>query len=107
MKIISIGSKTKSSERGPHYHRIMLRIQKQMHVYGTIEVLCIINNKSCFRQLEILLFLHSFIKQNPQIVKNHEYYTDIDRDGHEISRFGGLPRVIFSQGVIFSRSAQR
>ena len=36
-----------------------------------------------------------------------DYYTDIDRDGHEISRFGGLPRELyFPQGIIFSRSAQ-
>ena len=28
------------------------------------------------------------------------YYTDIDRDGHEISRFGGLPRELyFSKGL--------
>ena len=28
------------------------------------------------------------------------YYSDIDRDGHEISRFGGrLSRDIFSQGA--------
>ena len=26
---------------------------------------------------------------------NVEYYTDIDRDGHEISRFGGLPRELY------------
>ena len=25
----------------------------------------------------------------------HEYYTDIDRDGHAISRFGGLPRELY------------
>ena len=31
------------------------------------------------------------------------HYTDIDRDGHEISRFGGLPRELyFPQGIIFS-----
>ena len=24
-----------------------------------------------------------------------KYYTDIDRDGHEISRFGGLPRELY------------
>ena len=35
------------------------------------------------------------------------YSTDLDRDGHEISRFGGLPRVKFSQGIIFFRSAPR
>ena len=23
------------------------------------------------------------------------YYTDIDRDGHKISRFGGLPRELY------------
>ena len=31
------------------------------------------------------------------------YYTDIDRNSHEISRFGGLPRVIFSQDKILSQ----
>ena len=31
-----------------------------------------------------------------------EYYTDIDRDGHEISRFGGLPRELyFPKGLYF------
>ena len=30
------------------------------------------------------------------------YYTDIDRDGHEISRFGGLPRELyFPKGLYF------
>ena len=29
-------------------------------------------------------------------------YTDIDRDGHEISRFGGLPRELyFPKGLYF------
>ena len=32
----------------------------------------------------------------------HLYYSDIDRDGQDISHFGGLPRVIISQGIIFS-----
>ena len=38
-----------------------------------------------------------------------EYYTDIDRDGHEISRFGGLPRELyFPKGLYFpeARSAE-
>ena len=31
-----------------------------------------------------------------------EYYTDIDCDGHEISRFGGLPRELyFPKGLYF------
>ena len=31
-----------------------------------------------------------------------DYYTDIDRDGHEISRFGGLPRELyFPKGLYF------
>ena len=31
-----------------------------------------------------------------------KYYTDIDRDGHEISRFGGLPRELyFPKGLYF------
>ena len=37
------------------------------------------------------------------------YYTDIDRDGHEISRFGGLPRELyFPKGLYFpeARSAE-
>ena len=37
------------------------------------------------------------------------YYTDIDRDGHEISRFGGLPRELyFPEGLYFpeARSAE-
>ena len=30
------------------------------------------------------------------------YYTDIDRDGHEISRFGELPRELyFPKGLYF------
>ena len=30
------------------------------------------------------------------------YYTDIDRDGHEIWRFGGLPRELyFPKGLYF------
>ena len=28
-------------------------------------------------------------------IDEQEYYTDIDRDGHEISRFGGLPRELY------------
>ena len=34
-------------------------------------------------------------------------YIDIDRDGHEISRFGGLPRELyFLKGLYFPRNAQ-
>ena len=36
------------------------------------------------------------------------HYSDIDRDGHEISRFGGLPRELyFPKGLYFpeARSA--
>ena len=30
------------------------------------------------------------------------YYTDIDRDGHEISRFGGVPSELdFPKGLYF------
>ena len=29
------------------------------------------------------------------IAQQKEYYTDIDRDGHEILRFGGLPRELY------------
>ena len=39
----------------------------------------------------------------------HTHYTDIDRDGHEISRFGGLPRELyFPKGLYFpeARSAE-
>ena len=33
---------------------------------------------------------------------NLGYYTDIDRDGHEMSRFGGLPRELyFPKGLYF------
>ena len=32
------------------------------------------------------------------------YYTDIDRDGHEISHFGGLPRELyFPEGLYFPK----
>ena len=35
-------------------------------------------------------------------VKRELHYTDIDRDGHEISRFGGLPRELyFPKGLYF------
>ena len=35
-------------------------------------------------------------------MSNNKYYTDTDRDGHEISRFGGLPRELyFSKGLYF------
>ena len=27
--------------------------------------------------------------------QTYKYYTDIDRDGREISRFGGLPRELY------------
>ena len=38
-----------------------------------------------------------------------QQYTDIDRGGHEISRFGGLPRELyFPKGLYFpeARSAE-
>ena len=41
----------------------------------------------CFRMLKIQW-------AKPVTVKSR-YYTDIDRDGHEISRFGGLPRELY------------
>ena len=31
----------------------------------------------------------------PLLINVLKYYTDIDRDGHEISRFGGLPRELY------------
>ena len=31
----------------------------------------------------------------PPFLTGRHYYTDIDRDGHEISRFGGLPRELY------------
>ena len=43
------------------------------------------------------------------IPRSWPYYTDIDRDGHEISRFGGLPRELyFPKGLYFpeARSAE-
>ena len=34
-----------------------------------------------------------------------QYYTDIDRDGHEISRFGGLPRELyFPENIVLRES---
>ena len=42
----------------------------------------------------------SKLETSPELVKS-KYYTDIDLEGHEISHFGGLPRVIFSQGIIY------
>ena len=37
-----------------------------------------------------------------RLAKFAKYYTDIDRDGHEISRFGGLPRELyFPKGLYF------
>ena len=45
----------------------------------------------------------------PQQLHTVPCYTDIDRDGHEISRFGGLPRELyFPEGLYFpkARSAE-
>ena len=42
-----------------------------------------------------------------RIPETRQYYSDIDWDGHEISRFGGLPRELyFPKGLYFPRSAQ-
>ena len=45
---------------------------------------------------------HLVCRLNKIILLGITYYTDIDRDSHEISRFGGLPRVIFSQRIILN-----
>ena len=54
------------------------------------------------RRIQILLVHVSPWYINDLHPSSVNYYTDIDRDGHEISCFGGLPRVIFSQGKILS-----
>ena len=44
--------------------------------------------------------MHSILREeNPE---GRIYYTDIDLDGHKISRFGGLPRELyFPKELIF------
>ena len=60
------------------------------------------NLKPSLSQIQVICQLLPFVR-----IGQHGYYTDIDRDGHEISRFGGLPRELyFPQGIIFSRSTQ-
>ena len=44
----------------------------------------------------------------PTFSQLKQYYTDIDRDGHEISRFGGLPRELyFPKGSHFGKILSR
>ena len=53
----------------------------------------------------LLLFFGGRVLKTDELIvtwNDRLYYTDIDRDGHEISRFGGLPRELyFPKGLYF------